>query len=277
MENKQFEFYEPSELDKKIKRTKIITTIGPSTDSKEAIKKLYDAGMNVVRLNFSHGSAEEHLAKINITKDLRQELDEPISIMLDTKGPEIRIGKMSNGSQQIKAGAEITIFTNPEEYLNRECKESELTVSYDMSIDLKPGNIILVDDGKLTLTVSSVEKGIIMCRAFNSHVIKTNKRVNLPGVDFSLPFLSEKDITDIRFGAQQQVDYIAASFVNTSQNVLDIKKILLEENAPQVQIISKIESKIGLLNIDEIIDASDGIMIARGDLGLEVPYYEVPY
>nr|WP_222563405.1 pyruvate kinase [Spiroplasma clarkii] len=261
----------------KIKRTKIITTIGPSTNSKEAIRKLYESGMNVVRLNFSHGSQEEHLTKIDFTKELREELKKPISIMSDTKGPEIRIGKMFDGSQKIQAGAEIKIFTTPNDYTNRECREGELTVSYDMSVDLKPGNVVLVDDGKLTLNVSNVESGLIICRAFNSHVVKTNKRVNLPGVDFSLPFLSEKDISDIRFGAKVKVDYIAASFVNTAQNVLDIKKILDEEKASHIQVISKIESKIGLLNIAEIIDVSDGIMIARGDLGLEIPYYEVPY
>ncbi|AHB36028.1 pyruvate kinase [Spiroplasma apis] len=277
MNTKNIEFYEPSKLKSKIKRTKIVTTIGPSTGTKDDMRKLFECGMNVVRLNFSHGSQDEHILKINAAKELREELDKPISILLDTKGPEIRVGRMVEGSQKIKAGTDIRIYTTENEFKTRECKAGEMTVSYDMSIDLKSGDIILVDDGKLTLNVLNVEPGIVNCRAFNSHVIKTNKRINLPGVDFSLPFLSDKDISDIRFGANLGIDYIAASFVNTPENVNDIRKILKEENAEHIQIISKIESKIGIFNIDEIIDASDGIMVARGDLGLEIPYYEVPY
>ncbi|AGR41887.1 pyruvate kinase [Spiroplasma diminutum] len=275
--NKEIEFYEPSKIAKKVKRTKIVTTIGPSTHSKDDIRKLFEAGMNVVRLNFSHGKQEEQAEKIKSVIELREELEKPISIMLDTKGPEIRIGKVLDGSQEIKAGTDIRVYTTQEEYLNRECKSTEMTVSYDMSIDLKPGDTVLVDDGKLTLNVINVEPGLVNCKAFNTHTVKTNKRVNLPGVDFSLPFLAEKDIEDIKFGAKMKVDYIAASFVNSADNVNEIRSILKECNAENVQIISKIESKIGIFNIDSIIEASDGIMVARGDLGLEIPYYEVPY
>ncbi|AGR40893.1 pyruvate kinase [Spiroplasma taiwanense] len=277
MNNLEIEFYEPSKINKKIKRTKIITTIGPSTHSKEDMRKLYEAGMNVVRLNFSHGSQVEHEEKIKSCMELREELEKPISIMLDTKGPEIRIGKMIDGAQEIKAGTEVRIYSNESEYKTKECKLTEMTVSYDMSVDLKPGDTVLVDDGKLTLNVINVDPGIIFCKAFNSHVVKTNKRVNLPGVDFSLPFLSQKDIEDIKFGAKIGVDYIAASFVNSADNVNEIRKILKDAKNENVQIISKIESKIGIFNIDSIIEASDGIMVARGDLGLEIPYYEVPY
>ncbi|AUM62432.1 pyruvate kinase [Spiroplasma monobiae] len=275
--NKEIEFYEPSKIAKKIKRTKIVTTIGPSTHSKDDIRKLFESGMNVVRLNFSHGKQDEQAEKIKSVIELREELDKPISIMLDTKGPEIRIGKVLDGSQEIKAGTDVRVYTTQEEYLNRECKSTEMTVSYDMSIDLKPGDTVLVDDGKLTLHVINVEPGLVNCKAFNTHTVKTNKRVNLPGVDFSLPFLAEKDIEDIKFGAKMKVDYIAASFVNSAENVKEIRAILKECKAEHVQIISKIESKIGIFNIDEIIEASDGIMVARGDLGLEIPYYEVPY
>jgi len=277
MKRRELELYEPSELNEKIKRTKIIATIGPSTNSKDAIRKLFEAGMNVIRINFSHGNYEEHLLKINFTKSLREELEKPISIMLDTKGPEIRIGTMFEGSQKITAGSEISIYTSEKEYNNRICKNNELTVSYDMSIDLKSRDVILIDDGKLTLNVLDVKKNLIVCKAFNTHLAKTNKRVNLPGINFSLPFLSKKDIEDIKFGIKNKVDYIAASFVNSANNVREIKKILKENNAEHIQIISKIESKIGILDIDSIIDESDGIMIARGDLGLEIPYYEVPY
>ncbi|AOG60145.1 pyruvate kinase [Spiroplasma helicoides] len=277
MLDKNLEFYEPNELSKKIKRTKIITTIGPSTSTKNDIRKLFESGMNVVRLNFSHGSQEEHVVKMKSVLELREELEKPISILLDTKGPEIRVGKMFEGAQEIKAGSDVAIYTTPEEYAKRECKATEMTVSYDMSVDLKTGDTILVDDGKLTLHVLNVQPGLVNCRAFNHHKVKTNKRINLPGVDFSLPFLSEKDISDIRFGAKNSIDYIAASFVNTADNVHQIRQILKEEKAEHIQIISKIESKIGIYNIDEIIEASDGIMVARGDLGLEIPFYEVPY
>ncbi|WP_339021311.1 pyruvate kinase [Spiroplasma endosymbiont of Atherix ibis] len=275
--DKEIEFYEPSKIAKKIKRTKIVTTIGPSTHSKDDIRKLFESGMNVVRLNFSHGKQEEQSEKIKSVIELREELEKPISIMLDTKGPEIRIGKVFDGAQEIKAGSDIRVYTTQEEYLNRECKATEMTVSYDMSIDLKPGDTVLVDDGKLTLNVINVELGFINCKAFNTHTIKTNKRVNLPGVDFSLPFLAQKDIDDIKYGVKMKVDYIAASFVNSADNVKEIRNILKECKAEHIQIISKIESKIGIFNIDSIIEASDGIMVARGDLGLEIPYYEVPY
>ncbi|ASP28627.1 pyruvate kinase [Spiroplasma corruscae] len=273
----KLEFYEPNKIDKKIKRTKIITTIGPSTNGKDEIRKLFESGMNVVRLNFSHGKYEEHEQKIKACLELREEIQKPISILLDTKGPEIRVGKMIDGAQEIKAGSDVRIYTTPKEYSDRECKGTEMTVSYDMSVDLKPGDTVLVDDGKLTLNVLNVEPGVVLCRAFNSHIVKTNKRINLPGVDFSLPFLSEKDIADIKFGIDRNIDYIAASFVNTADNVNQIREILKEKNAAHIQIISKIESKIGIFNIDSIVEASDGIMIARGDLGLEIPYYEVPY
>lgn len=271
------EFYEPSILRNKIKRTKIITTIGPSTSKKEDIQKLFESGMNVIRLNFSHGEGNEQLERIKTCVELRKELGKPISIMLDTKGPEIRIGKMKDGKQTIKAGSEIRIYCDPKEYSKRECNEKEMTASYDMSVDLKVGDAVLVDDGKLTLNVIAKDGKIVTCKAFNTHDVKTNKRVNLPGVDFSLPFMSTKDKEDIVFATKNSIDYIAASFVNTAENVNEIKKILKANKAEHIQIISKIESKIGIENIDSIIEASDGIMVARGDLGLEIPFYEVPY
>ncbi|WP_342268690.1 pyruvate kinase [Spiroplasma endosymbiont of Aspidapion aeneum] len=274
---RKFEFYEPAEIENKVKRTKVITTIGPSTSTKDDICKLFESGMNVIRLNFSHGSHEEHLPKINYVKELRNELKRPISIMLDTKGPEIRVGKFANGQIKVERGQHITIYTSHNEYINKECKAGEMTTSYDMSIDLKKGDTVLVDDGKLILKVKNIKKELIECEAFNSHIIKTNKRVNLPGVNFSLPFLDDKDKKDILFGIKQNVDYIAASFVNTHDNILEIRKILKENNGEGIQIISKIESQIGIQNIDKIIEVSDGVMVARGDLGLEIPFYEVPY
>lgn len=265
------------ELKNKMKRTKIITTIGPATDSAEAIEKLFNLGMTTIRLNFSHGDHEEQGRRIVFAKQIREKLGKPISIMLDTKGPEIRVGKMKDGKQKISSGQKVVVYTTSDQFSNKECGEGELTVSYDMSQDLREGNNILVDDGKLQLKVDWVKPGMIATTAFNSHVLKTNKRVNLPGVDFSLPFLAEKDINDIKFGIEQGIDYIAASFVNTASNVKQIRDLLKEHNAQRIQIISKIESQIGINNIDEIIEASDGIMVARGDLGLEIPYYDVPY
>ncbi|AKU80163.1 pyruvate kinase [Spiroplasma turonicum] len=264
-------------LDDKIKRTKIITTLGPSVHSKDAIKELFDRGMNTIRLNFSHADFQEHGERIEWVKELRKEMNKPISILLDTKGPEIRIGKMKDGKQLIKAGTVVTVYTDPKDFSTRECSNEELQMSYDMSQDLKPGDSVLVDDGKLTMFVEKVEKYKVICKAFNTHVVKTNKRVNLPGIEFTLPFLAEKDYNDIKFGIEQGIDYIAASFVNSADNVNEIREILKANDALNVQIISKIESQVGCDNIDSIIEASDGIMVARGDLGLEIPYYEVPY
>ncbi|WP_339022545.1 pyruvate kinase [Spiroplasma endosymbiont of Crioceris asparagi] len=275
--SKNFEFYEPEFLEQKIKRTKVITTIGPSTNSKEKIKELYEAGMNVVRLNFSHGNHEDHGKVIEACREIQKELKKPISIMLDTKGPEIRVGKNQNGVCKVNKGDTITIISDEKQFDSKICGDKEFSVSYDMSIDLKVGDTVLVDDGKLTLNVIKVEPKKITTTAFNTHNIKDNKRINLPGVEFTLPFLAEKDKNDIKFGALKNVDYIAASFVNNAKNVEEIRTILKENNAEHIQIISKIESKIGLINIDEIIEHGDGVMIARGDLGLEVPYYEVPY
>jgi len=268
-----------TEIQERVKRTKVITTIGPATHEKEKIAELYMNGMNTVRLNFSHGSYEEHGARIQAVKELRAEKGWPISIMLDTKGPEIRVGRFKNGAQQFKAGDKVVIFTDDKSYQEKEAVAPEMTVAYDMSQDLKAGDLILIDDGKLELTVDSVDKvgKKIHATAFNAHLVKTNKRVNLPGVDFSMPFLAEKDINDIKYGIEQKVDYIAASFVNSAENVQQIRGILKEGKQEDIQIISKIESQVGINNIDSIIKASDGIMIARGDLGLEIPYYDVPY
>ncbi|WP_338983126.1 pyruvate kinase [Spiroplasma endosymbiont of Othius punctulatus] len=261
----------------KVKRTKLITTIGPSTHSEAKIKELFDNGMTTVRLNFSHADFSEHGERFEWVKNIRKKINKPISILLDTKGPEIRVGKFQGGKQEIKKGASVTIYTNPAEFTTKECGPNEIQMSYDMAKDVKKGDVVLIDDGKLTMYVTSVKGQVVVCDAFNTHVVKNNKRVNLPGVQFSLDFLAEKDKNDIIFGIQNGIDYIAASFVNTAANVKEIKEILKEHNGEHIQIISKIESEVGIDNIDEIIAESAGIMIARGDLGLEIPYQEVPY
>ncbi len=259
------------------KRSKLVATIGPSSDNYNTMRSLIEAGATCIRVNFSHGSHEEHLNKFKIAKKISEDMHLPVSLILDTKGPEIRVGKIKGGAQFIPANSEIKIHTTESKYKELEGDAKELSVSYDMSKDLKDGDFVLFDDGKLSAVVTKVSKGIVFVKTLNSHNLKTNKRINLPGVDFSLPFLSEKDINDVKFGISQGVNYIAASFVNSAKNVHDLRKLLRDNNAKHIQIISKIESHLGIDNIDEIIAASDGIMVARGDLGLEIPYYDVPY
>ncbi|APJ38444.1 pyruvate kinase [Mycoplasmopsis pullorum] len=259
------------------KRSKLITTIGPSSDNYDTMRALIENGATAIRANFSHGSYDEQLNKFVLAKKISSDLNIPVSLILDTKGPEIRVGKMKDGAQVIKASTELTIWSTKEKYENFEGTETEITVAYDMSKDLIVGNQVLLDDGKLSTIVTEVGDGYVKAIAENTHKLKTNKRINLPGVDFSLPFLAEKDINDVKFGIKNGVDYIAASFVNSAKNVRELRKLLDENGGQHVQIISKIESHLGVMNIEEIINESDAIMVARGDLGLEIPYYDVPY
>ena len=259
------------------KRSKLVGTIGPSTASFEVVKELVLSGLTTIRANFSHGDFAEQKAKFDNAKKVQKELQVPVSLMLDTKGPEIRVGKMKDGAQLIKAKQELVVHTKPENYQNLVGTDKEITVSYRMDHDLKKGNIVLFDDGKLVTEVISVQDGIVNVVTKNQHLLKSNKRINLPGVEFSLPFLSEKDINDVKFGIEEKVDYIAASFVNSKANVEQLRKILNENGGSKIKIISKIESEVAIKTIAEIIAASDGIMVARGDLGLEIPYYEVPF
>ncbi|TPE57068.1 pyruvate kinase [[Mycoplasma] falconis] len=258
-------------------KTKIVATIGPASDNYETLKKLIENGVTTIRANFSHGNPDLHVHKFELTRQISRELDRPISLMLDTKGPEIRIGKMLDDKVLIPANHILTIKTDENSYKNMVGDENTISVSYRMDLDVKEGNKILLDDGKLVTVVEEVRPTEIKVKTINSHYLKTNKRVNIPGVDFSLPFLSPKDINDITWGAKYKVDYIAASFVNSAKNVKEVREILNANGGEHIQIISKIESQTAINNIDEIIEASDGIMIARGDLGLEIPYYDVPY
>ncbi|VEU70129.1 pyruvate kinase [Mycoplasmopsis glycophila] len=259
------------------KRTKLVATIGPSSDNYDMLKALVENGVTCIRANFSHGSHEEQGNKFNLGKRVSQELKIPVSLLLDTKGPEIRVGKMKDGAQVVNAGSEVLIHTTAEAFQNLEGTSTEISVAYDMAQDLVVGNQVLLDDGKLSTVVTEVGKGYVKVRAENTHKLKTNKRINLPGVDFTLPFLAEKDIEDVKFGIKEGINYVAASFVNSARNVKELRKLLDDNGGKHVQIISKIESHLGCLNIEEIIEASDGIMVARGDLGLEIPYYDVPY
>lgn len=261
------------------KRTKMICTIGPASSSEEIMTQLVHEGMMTIRANFSHGTHDEQAGKFVVAKKIENELQIPISIMLDTKGPEIRVGKMKDGAQNIAANSQITICCMPEDYEKIDGTSTMITVSYRMDQDVEVGDKVLFDDGKLITKIKSIDhkEGKIVVSAINSHKLKTNKRINLPGVEFSLPFLSERDINDILFGIKKGITHIAASFVNCAANIQQIRKILKDQKAEHILVIAKIESQTGIDNIDEIIEASDGIMIARGDLGLEIPFYDVPF
>lgn len=255
-----------------MRKTKIVCTIGPSSESLEMIRKLIKAGMNVARLNFSHGDFEEHGNRIKNIRQACQELNRNVSILLDTKGPEIRTGKLKEPSVLLEEGKQIILTS--EEIAGDEIKVS---VTYkDLHKDVHVGSTILLDDGLMELKVLQINGHEIQCEIINGGYLKSNKGVNLPGVTTSLPGITEKDKNDIIFGIEQKVDFIAASFVRKARDVLDIREILEKYEAKDIQIISKIENQEGVDNLDEILEVSDGLMVARGDLGVEIPAEEVP-
>ncbi len=255
-----------------MKRTKIICTIGPASDNEEMMLKLAQAGMNMIRLNFSHGTYEEQLNKINICKKINKEHGLHIGMMLDTKGPEIRVGEMENDCVNFSKGDKVRVVrenvVGNKERFHINCPEL-----YD---DVDIGNTILINDGKLTLTVLNKDYDGFECEVYNSGPIMTKKGVNVPNVHLSMPFVSEKDDADIRFGVRNGVDFIAASFVRRPEDVLHIKKILAEEGHPEVEIIAKIENQEGYDKLEEILEVADAVMVARGDLGVEVSLQLVP-
>ncbi len=255
-----------------MRKTKIVCTIGPSSESLENTKKLIMAGMNVARLNFSHGDFEEHGNRIINIRKACAELGKTVAILLDTKGPEIRLGKLAEEPIELVAGEKITLTT--EEILG---DKNRIPVTYsNLPADVTVGSTILIDDGLIGLTVTGVQGTEIECQIVNSGQIKSKKGVNVPGVAISLPGITEKDANDIVFGIEQGVDFIAASFVRKASDVLEIRELLEKHNASHIQIISKIENQQGVDNLDEILEVSDGLMVARGDLGVEIPAEEVP-
>lgn len=255
-----------------MKKTKIVCTIGPSSEGKAVFKELVNAGLNVARLNFSHGDHAEHLARINMIKEVRDEIGAPVAILLDTKGPEIRTGKFGVDSITLTEGGRFTLTTD--DFLGT---ESKCQVSYKgLPNDVKPGDRILIDDGLVELEVVEIEGNDIHCTVRNNGVVKNNKSINVPGVKINLPAITQKDIDDIEFGIRNGIDFIAASFVRKADDVLEIRRILERNNAYDIHIISKIENQEGVDNIDEIIRVSDGLMVARGDLGVEIPTEQVP-
>jgi len=255
-----------------MRRTKIICTIGPASEKKEVIKELIRAGMNVARLNFSHGTHAEHGARIAAIREAAAELNTPVAIMLDTKGPEIRLGTFAKEKVFLKRGQEFTLVTYPVGG-----DESRAFVNLKEITELvNEGDRILLDDGLIELEVKRVEEAGIRCTVLNDGALSSNKGVNLPGKSIPLPAVTSKDLEDILFGIRMGVDFIAASFIRKASDVLEIRKILEENGGSEIQIIAKIENQEGVKNLDEIIKVADGIMVARGDLGVEVPVEEVP-
>ena len=265
------------------RKTKIICTLGPAVDNEDVMRALIQEGMNVARFNFSHGPHDEQMGRLKMLRKLRTELGKPVAALLDTKGPEIRLGQFEKGKTELKTGRGFTLTTD-----DISGTDDRVSITYkNLWNDVKPGDHILIDDGLVGLEVveirpvaNPVNKEInpmdIVCRVLNDGVISDKKGVNVPNVDLTMPFISEKDYGDICFAVDNDYDFIAASFVRTAEDVMEIRKILAEKGGEDIKIISKIENMQGVRNIDEIIRVSDGIMVARGDMGVEIPLEDVP-
>ena len=254
-----------------MRKTKIICTLGPSTDKEGVLRDLIANGMNVARFNFSHGSHEEHLGRLEKLKALREELGKPVAALLDTKGPEIRLKDFKNGVENLVAGQTFTLTTRDVEGTNEIC-----SITYkDLPMDVEPNGTIMLDDGLIKLQIQTVNDTDIVCTVLNSGKIKNKKDVNVPGVHLSMPYMSQRDKDDIIFGIQQGYDFIAASFVRTAQDVYEIRNLLNQYDS-NIRIIAKIENREGVNNIDSILAAADAVMVARGDLGVEIDFTELP-
>ena len=256
-----------------MRKTKIVCTLGPASDSEEMVSKLMDAGMNVCRLNMSHGSYEEQGARIERIKRLREEKHIPVAIMLDTKGPEVRTKTVQGGSATLEAGSEFILTSR-----DIEGDRTQVSITYPKMVELvTPGTRVLIDDGLLAMEVLRIENGTdIVCSVTNGGVLGNRKGISVPDVDLQMPSIGEKDRSDILFGIEHGIDLIAASFVCRPSDVLTIRKLCADNGGSHVQIFSKIENRMGVDNFDEILKVSDGIMVARGDLGVEVDMEEVP-
>lgn len=254
------------------KQTKIVCTLGPASDNYDTILKMSQAGMNIVRLNFSHGTHEEHAARIALVRKVEKENGINLGILLDTKGPEIRLGDFEKGEEKYQKGEIVTIqredILGTHDRFTIQCKE--------LFDDVKKGNFILVNDGKQRLTVLENDGNEMKCRVEVNGILASKKGCNVPGVKLSMPFISLKDDEDIKFGCEQDVDFIAASFVRRPEDVLAIRKIITQMGKPKIQIIAKIENQEGFDNLEQILEVADGVMVARGDLGVEVETAYVP-
>ncbi len=255
-----------------MRKTKIICTIGPASENEEVLTQMCLAGMNVARLNFSHGSYAEHQKKIELIKHVREKLNLPIAIMLDTKGPEYRIKTFANGKVTIQDGADFT-FTTEEV----DGDETIVSVNYkNLHKELKPGDTVTVNNGMVKFQVQEIHGTSIRCKCLVGGVLSNRKSMSFPNKVMSGPYLSEQDKADIIFGIQHGVDYVAASFVSTKQDVLDVRELLDANGGTDIEIIAKIENQSGVDNVEDICTACGGVMIARGDLGVEIPFVEVP-
>ncbi len=255
-----------------MRKTKIVCTLGPSTDRGEVLREMMLAGMNVARFNFSHGSHEDHRARLDKLKALRNELHLPVAALLDTKGPEIRLGDFAEGSAVLKTGQKFTLTA-------KECEGDahKAPISFkNLYQDVTPGSRILVDDGLIELRVSAVEGEEIVTEVLNGGRVSDHKSINVPGVSLSLPYLSPGDRADLLFGVEQGFDFVAASFTRSARDILDIRSLLDENGGEKIRIIAKIENQEGISNIDEILAVSGGIMVARGDMGVEIDFTEIP-
>lgn len=253
-------------------KTRIICTLGPATDKPGVLREMIESGMNVARLNFSHGDHEEHARRIALVKQLREEMHLPIAILLDTKGPEVRTGDFADPPVMLTTGETFTLTTR-----QIVGDETQVSITYkDLPKDVKPGARILVDDGLIELEAKRVTEEDIICQVINGGALSNKKSINLPGIMLNLPYISEKDEADIIFGVEQGVDFIAASFCRSAYDVLDVKRILEQHHGENINVIAKLENSDGVRNLEEILKVSDGIMVARGDLGVEIPFDELP-
>ncbi|MCI6639850.1 MAG: pyruvate kinase [Pygmaiobacter massiliensis] len=255
-----------------MRNTKIVCTLGPATDGEGVLRQMALAGMNVARFNFSHGTHEDHARRLAALRQVRDELKLPIAALLDTKGPEIRLKDFENGRVTLKDGAKFTLTTR--EVMGT---EQEATITYAGLVqDVKPGTRLLLDDGLIELRVTEITDGDIHCEVVHGGPISNHKSVNVPGVKLSMPYLSSKDEEDIVFGIENGFDFIAASFVCCARDILDIREVLDKHKCDHIRVIAKIESAEGVANIEEILSVSDGIMVARGDMGVEIDFTEIP-
>lgn len=255
-----------------LRKTKIVCTLGPATEDDAILRAMIQAGMNVARLNFSHGTYEGHAQNIHRIRALSAELHTPVGIMLDTKGPEIRLKTFRDHRVTLQKGQLFTLCTG-----DVEGDAEHVSITYaDLPADVQPGTTILIDDGLVGLTVEAVSKTEIQCRVNNGGVISDRKGINVPDANLSMPFISRKDREDILFGIQENVDFIAASFTRTEEDILAIRKLMTDNGGKGISIIAKIENMQGVQNIDSILAVSDGVMVARGDLGVEIPLEQIP-
>lgn len=255
-----------------MRKTKIVCTLGPAIDDPAVLKRIFKCGLDVARLNFSHGTYDEHQARIDRFKAIREELGKPAALLLDTKGPEIRLRKFKDGKITLREGQKFTLTTR-----DIDGDENIVSVTYqDLPSDISKGDRILIDDGLIEMKVTAVSGTDIICDVIDGGDVSDKKGINLPGVTVGIPFLSDIDREDILFGIKNDFDYIAASFVRNAEDVKQIKAFLEENNGSFIKVISKIENQDGVRNIDEIVRVSDGIMVARGDMGVEIPFEEIP-